>query len=403
MSPAHEPWLVVLSLVIAFEGSYVGLHLARKIGISSGERLRSLIVMSALFMGLAIWTTHMLCMLALAVPVVINFLILPTLISFMVCFLAAGFAIFAASEGPPTLTRIWLASVFLGVGIVGTYYIVVLALHTNAVMTGEPSFIVTNIGLGVLISMMALWLDLASGSRSATWLAALAMAASIVVTHYIAVAGMNIVGNTTAVAPGPVLSRELLAIIVSVISFILSAIFLLALIPEIGKAERVEELAGDINDAGQFMLQRAEELADPTQSPAPVAEQSFPIEKDGRRCTIPMNSIVAVQALAHYTSIFDGRATWFCPLSISEIESMLDPSLFARVHRSHIVNLDRVAFFSRSGEAVVTLTPVDHSVPVSRSRRSWLKELLQQHTGADLKRISAGIVQSSDSTRRNAE
>ncbi|HEY0233705.1 MAG TPA: LytTR family transcriptional regulator DNA-binding domain-containing protein [Afipia sp.] len=379
------------------------MHLARKIGIASGERLRSLIVMSALFMGLTIWTTHMLGMLALAVPAVINFLILPTLISFMVCFLAAGFAIFTASEGPPTLTRIWLASVFLGVGIVGTYYIIVLALHTNAVMASEPSFIVTNIGLGVLISMMALWLDLASGLRSATWLAALTMAASIVAIHYMAVAGINIVGNTTAVAPGPVLSRELLAIIVSIISFVLSAMFLLTLIPEIGKAERVEELAGDVDDAGQFMPQHAEALADSTQSPAPIAEQSFPIEKDGRRCTIPMNSIVAVKALAHYTSIFDGEATWFCPLSISEIESMLDPSLFARVHRSHIVNLDRVAFFSRSGETVVTLTPLDHSVPVSRSRRGWLKELLQQRASAGLKRISARTVQSSDSTRRSAE
>ncbi len=402
MSPAHEPWLVVLSLVIAFEGSYVGLHLARKIGSSSGGRLRSLIVTSSLFMALAIWTTHMLGMLALGVPAVIHFLILPTLISFMVCFLAAGFAIFTVSEGPPTLTRIWLASVFLGVGIVSTYYIILLALHTDTVMTSEPSFIVASIGLGVLISMMALWLDLAAGAWNKTWLAALAMAASIVVTHYMAVAGMNIVSSTTADAPGPVLSRELLAIIVSVISFILSAMFLLTLIPEAGTAERVEELTGDADDAGQLMQQHAEEL-NSTQRHSPIAERSFPVEKDGRRCTIPMHSIVAVQALAHYTSIFDGKATWFCPLSISELESMLDASLFARVHRSHIVNLDYVAFSSRNGEAVVTLTPVDHHVPVSRSRRPWLKEMLQQRASADIKKISAGTVQSSDSTRRVAE
>ncbi len=402
MSPAHEPWLVVLSLLIAFEGSYVGLHLTRKIGTSSGERLRPLIVMSTLFMALAIWTTHLLGMLALGVPVVIDFLVLPTLISFMVCVLAVGFAIFTVSEGSPTSTRIWLASVFLGAGIVGTYYIGVLALHANAVVASEPSFIVASIVLGILISMIALWLELAVVSWNTMWLAPLAMAASITVAHYTAAAGMNIVGNTTAVTPGPVLSRELLAIIISVISFILSAMFLLTLIPEVGKAERVEGLVGDVDDVEQF-APHAEELADLAQSAAPIVEQSFPVEKDGRRCTITMNLIVAVQALAHYTSIFDGKATWFCPLSISEVESMLSPLLFARVHRSHIVNLDCVAFSSRSGETVVTLTPVHHTVPVSRSRRGWLKELLQQRAGADLQKLSAGIVQLSDPAERNAE
>ncbi len=31
MNPSHEPWLVALSLFVAFQGSYVGLHLARQV------------------------------------------------------------------------------------------------------------------------------------------------------------------------------------------------------------------------------------------------------------------------------------------------------------------------------------------------------------------------------------
>jgi len=41
--PAHEPWLVALSLLVAFQGSYVGLHLARQIRGARNGSQRALI------------------------------------------------------------------------------------------------------------------------------------------------------------------------------------------------------------------------------------------------------------------------------------------------------------------------------------------------------------------------
>ncbi len=67
------------------------------------------------------------------------------------------------------------------------------------------------------------------------------------------------------------------------------------------------------------------------------------MERDGLHRHLDVASLVAVQAQAHYTQLFDGDTTWFCPLSISEVEAGLDPAVFVRVHRSHIVNLDRVS------------------------------------------------------------
>ena len=93
--------------------------------------------------------------------------------------------------------------------------------------------------------------------------------------------------------------------------------------------------------------------------------------------------MVAIHANAHYTYIFNGNDKLFCPLAISDIESRLDGSRFVRIHRSHIVNIDRVVGYKRSGdnELVEMEAARDYVVPVSRSRIGWLKSRVAALTG----------------------
>ncbi len=168
-------------------------------------------------------------------------------------------------------------------------------------------------------------------------------------------------------------------------SFVISAMFLLILVPETTNDDG-DEYPGDITSRMvQPVLQPGQACADLAEPAAAFFEVSLPIASgDGRRRALPADQIATIQAQAHYSVIFDGETEWFCPLSITEVESMLDPSVFARVHRSHIVNLNRIAFVARGGEAaaIETLTAVSHKVPVSRSRRVWLKKLLQERQPA---------------------
>jgi DNA-binding LytR/AlgR family response regulator len=94
---------------------------------------------------------------------------------------------------------------------------------------------------------------------------------------------------------------------------------------------------------------------------------------------VAVDDIVAIHANAHYTHIYDGRERLFCPLAIGEIESRLDTARFARVHRSHIVNLDRVVGLKRAGDSGALELPDRSTVPVSRSRLSWLKTRLNRN------------------------
>jgi DNA-binding LytR/AlgR family response regulator len=88
--------------------------------------------------------------------------------------------------------------------------------------------------------------------------------------------------------------------------------------------------------------------------------------------------IVSVEADAHYTHLFDGRDTWFCSLSISEVERRLDAGCFIRVHRSHIVRKEAIANFQRDGSHGRVRLSCDppREVPVSRGRVPVVQQAL---------------------------
>jgi DNA-binding LytR/AlgR family response regulator len=110
----------------------------------------------------------------------------------------------------------------------------------------------------------------------------------------------------------------------------------------------------------------------------------LPIEREGGTHFVAVDQIVAVHANAHYTYVFDGGDKLFCPLSIGEVESLLDGGRFVRVHRSHIVNIDRVVGYKRSGDNELVQMAAIHRylVPVSRSRVASLKSRVASLTGA---------------------
>ncbi|HKK78351.1 MAG TPA: LytTR family DNA-binding domain-containing protein, partial [Phaeodactylibacter sp.] len=66
--------------------------------------------------------------------------------------------------------------------------------------------------------------------------------------------------------------------------------------------------------------------------------------------------------------------TLYSSYNIGEFVRLLEPYGFFQVHRSHLVNLNRIVRYNREG--MVTLED-DSSVPVSKRRRS---EFLQQLT-----------------------
>ncbi len=106
-----------------------------------------------------------------------------------------------------------------------------------------------------------------------------------------------------------------------------------------------------------------------------------PVESEGATKLIPAGEICAIQATTHYTLIYDGRHEYFSPWSITEAESRLDMDRFMRVHRSHLVAIDKVKALRKSGDGAVVEVgaPAARFVPVSRNHYAELKSRLGLH------------------------
>ena len=403
MLVTHEPWLVALSLVVAIQGAYVGLSLAVQVGGTSGLRQRVLLAGAAVSLAVAVWAMHFVGMLAVRATFLVEFLAFPTLLSFLVCVIVVGAAVFAVSAGPLTPIRLAGSATVMGCGIVTMHYIGMTAWQGCARMVHAPAYIAAATLIAIATSGLALWLASGRGGRWPLLLSAIVLGMAISGMHYTAMAGMRLFPLADATPNAPALSSDLLAIVVAIVAFLVSGIFLLLLVPDrpaAAQSKAAEQASrpangfaglvpGDAPAVNGFDREHPQ-LGHGTFAPlggagAPPRRPAcqLPVERDGKTHFVAVDHIAAIHANAHYTYIFDGRAKLFCPLAIGDVESRLDPSRFIRVHRSHIVNLDQVAGLRRAGDnGMVELTGNDHyTVPVSRSRFGLLKSRLGVRLG----------------------
>jgi DNA-binding LytR/AlgR family response regulator len=224
--------------------------------------------------------------------------------------------------------------------------------------------------------------------------------------HYTAMEGLTLLPFASSSASAPALSTDLLAIIVAVVAFCLSGIFLLILVPDPARAANplpavssaaiatTVPAAAEVQSSGGNGHDASPEFGRGTYGPlggggAPRRfARHLPIERDGGTHFVAVDDVVAIHANAHYTYIFNGSDKLFCPLAIGDVESRLDKDRFVRIHRSHIVNIERVVGYKRSGdnEMVEMDAGHDYAVPVSRSRIGSLKSRVAALTGEDLRR-----------------
>jgi len=114
------------------------------------------------------------------------------------------------------------------------------------------------------------------------------------------------------------------------------------------------------------------------QPPRAAPAVRLPVEGADGTHFIDTADVRSVRADAHYTRVHDGTRERMCPWSISEAEAQLDPGLFVRVHRSHIVAIPHVTLVRKEGDgAVIELDgPSPHRVPVSRAKIAEVKARL---------------------------
>jgi hypothetical protein len=120
--------------------------------------------------------------------------------------------------------------------------------------------------------------------------------------------------------------------------------------------------------------------APPATSEAPMPEpaplERLVVKKLNREFILNTADIDRIDADGNYVTIHAQGATWPLRESLSGLERKLDSKRFARVHRGHIVNLDRIREIQPwdSGDYRIVLADGSH-VNFSRRYRSRLPQL----------------------------
>jgi two-component system LytT family response regulator len=95
-----------------------------------------------------------------------------------------------------------------------------------------------------------------------------------------------------------------------------------------------------------------------------------------RDVIIPIETIDYIEADDVYAAVIAGARRHLVRTPLESLEGSLDPTIFARVHRSFIVRLGRIREVRWSGSAELVLDG-GIVIPVSRRRRERLRALLE--------------------------
>jgi diguanylate cyclase len=392
MFAGHDPYLVALSVVIAILGGYTGFGLAARIRGTPGVSRRVLLAGAAAFLAIGIWTMHFVGMLAAPIPADTVYLVLPTMVSFLICVLVVGVSLFFLSIGEPSQLRVVSSAVLLGAGIVSMHYVGIHGLAGNFAIRHDTPMILLSILIAIITAYGGLRAFLARQDGVRLIASSIAFGVAVSGMHYTAMYGMHFVPLTDAAhhhAGGLAASQQILSVVVAVLCFVIAAGFLLSLVPDPRRQTAATAVADPVVPAAAavpppemaaalFPRLTAAPLGGLGQPPRSAPVPRLPVEGADGTHFIDTADIRSVRADAHYTRVHDGTRERMCPWSISEAEAQLDPGLFVRVHRSHIVAIPHVTFVRKEGDGAVIERdgPSPHRVPVSRAKIAEVKARL---------------------------
>jgi two-component system LytT family response regulator len=138
-------------------------------------------------------------------------------------------------------------------------------------------------------------------------------------------------------------------------------------------------------------IDRARERVGSRQLPREVASLARPagerphrlVVKDGARVhVIPVAKLDYVEAQDDYVALHSDGKSYLKQQPIGEVEAALDPAAFVRIHRSAIVNLERVARIEPYGkDSRIAILQDGTRLPVSRSGYARLLEAMGDSQG----------------------
>jgi NO-binding membrane sensor protein with MHYT domain len=182
----HDPYLVVLSILVASFASYTALDLGGRVGAARGLARRVWLIAAATTIGSGIWSMHFVAMLALIMPMPMSYDIGLTILSLVVAIFVTSGGFYVISRQSASRFRLVLSGIFMGLGIVAMHYTGMAAMQSHAELTYDRRFVALSLVIAIGASTAALWLAFRTTHLGQKLVAAVVMGLAISGMHYTA-------------------------------------------------------------------------------------------------------------------------------------------------------------------------------------------------------------------------
>lgn len=202
-------WVLFLSSVTAVVGCYIGLSCVRR---SLEEPRRSgnwwLLMASLSIGGVGIWFMHFIGMLGFSVPgTTIRYDPVPTVLSVILAVLATLIGLRIADVRStsrfrvPAPVRLAIGGVLMGTAVGLMHYTGMAAIRIQGALHHDPFYVVASLGIGIVVSTLALVLTRYARKPLMRTVAAIVMGSAVVTLHYTGMAGVSVTPDLQAEPP----------------------------------------------------------------------------------------------------------------------------------------------------------------------------------------------------------
>ncbi len=243
----HDIRLVLLAALVCLVSSYACISLMRHAKRAEGRMRLVWNVISALSVGIGIWATHFVAVLAFQPGFHFGFDMGLTTLSLAIAIVLCGSGIAMAVHGRGLLDRV-LGGATIGVGISSMHYTGMAALLLEGQIVWQSGAVTLSILAGMALASLAVVVG-ADGSRSRSLAGAGLLTAAICALHFTAMAAADF-SACTALAGASATNTGLLSLVIALTSLmVLAAAFGSLLLDELERRHALREAIRQAADA----------------------------------------------------------------------------------------------------------------------------------------------------------
>jgi NO-binding membrane sensor protein with MHYT domain len=180
----YDPYLVALSILVATFASYTALDLGGLVAPAQGLTHRIWLVAAALILGGGIWSMHFVAMLAFVLPMPMSYDVGLTVLSLVLAILATSGGFYVISRPGVSRPRLVLSGVFMGIAISGMHYTGMAAMRGPVELSYLRLWVALSVIIAIGAATVSLWLAYRTTEAGQKLAAAIFMGLAISGMHY---------------------------------------------------------------------------------------------------------------------------------------------------------------------------------------------------------------------------